>query len=494
METKTDPQGELRLMEQIKKIEEPEERVTKNDSEINPTNEEVNFGHDFNEVGLAQKLIDIYGQDIRFVKGLNAWIVWDGTVWQEDGTKIYIKRLVINMLNKLKEQAAEIEDKDTRKCNIKFLTSSGTAKKIYSIIDLAQAGQGIMIDTKELNRNHALLNCSNGTVNLRTGKIQKHSREDYITKKLDIAYDSNATCPEWEKFVSELMCGDEELVDFLQKAFGYALTGEVIEQCLFFFYGKGKNGKSTILNVLKNLMAGYAKQAPAGTFTKGSSKNSANFELAYLHDARVVISTEIAEGERFDENLIKSLTGGDPFTARSPYKGFFEFEPTLTLFFATNNKPKIFGQDEGIWRRPLLVKFNYSVPADKVDKNLCKKLNSEQEGILAWLVRGAINWYKNGLQPPQAVIEATQEYREDEDRLGGFMKDVCDVGEDYHVTSSDLYKAYVKWAEENGEHPMAQRTLTQRICYRGFEKDKISGNRSLIGLRIKMGMQLKQSA
>jgi putative DNA primase/helicase len=316
-----------------------------------------------------------------------------------------------------------------------------------------------------------LLNVENGTLNLRTGELEKHKKEDYITRLAQVTYDPKATAPTWDRFLNEIMQENAALVEFLRRGIGYAATGSTEEQCLFILYGTGANGKSTFLNTLKALLGDYSQQTPTDSLLVKRDGAIPN-DLARLKGARLVTAIEAEDGKRLAESLVKQLTGGDTITARFLRQEFFEFEPTFKIFLATNHRPVIKGTDNAIWRRIRLIPFDVTFPEDQQDRHLSKKLMEELPGILNWVIHGCLDWREMGLDIPDKVLEATQGYREDMDVLGGFIGECCETGVRFTSRAKELYKRYEQWCADNGERPASNKKFGQSLIERGFEKDR----------------------
>jgi putative DNA primase/helicase len=330
-----------------------------------------------------------------------------------------------------------------------------------------------------------LLNVENGTLDLRTGELRPHRRDDLITKIAAVDHDSRATCPTWLAFLDRVLGGSQELAAFLQRAIGYSLTGEATEQVLFLLYGTGANGKSTFLETARALLGEYAIQASFDTFL-AKQDVSREHALARLRGARFVSGSEAEAGARLNEVLVKTLTGGDAVTARFLYREFFEYEPRFKVFLAANHKPTIKGSDHAIWRRIRLVPFTVTIPEQERDPKLREKLRAELPGILNWALEGCLAWQREGLGEPPEVKDATAEYREDMDTLAPFITERCETFPDSRGGSTELYKAYATWSGANGEKPMSQTSFSLRLNERGFERKRSGGN----GNRVWFGIGL----
>ena len=263
---------------------------------------------------------------------------------------------------------------------------------------------------------------------------------------------------------------------------GYALSGDVSEQCLFILWGTGANGKSTFLNVLQYLFGDYACSTMIETFMKKSSEQSN--DLARLKGARLVTTSEVEQGKPLSESLIKTVTGEDELTARFLYGEYFSFKPTFKIFMATNHKPKIRGADNGIWRRIKMIPFTVTIPPEQRDKKLTEKLIAENSGILNWLIKGYAMWRKEGLSEPDAIRNANEEYRMDMDSVGTFINDCFDIDASlqWRLNNTMLYNTYIKWCNANNERVMSQKWLTMRMSEKGFKRMVSNSQRLWLGL------------
>jgi putative DNA primase/helicase len=249
-------------------------------------------------------------------------------------------------------------------------------------------------------------------------------------------------------------------MEFLQRAIGYSLTGLTTEDCLFLLYGTGRNGKSRLLDACHALLGPYAKTAQMSSFLH-QEKDTVRNDLADLHGVRFVSAIETAEGKRLSEGLIKQLTGGDRLKARFLFEEYFEFLPCFKMFLAVNHKPEIRGTDVAIWERIRLIPFTVYIPPEDRDKQLGEKLRQELPGILAWAVRGCLAWQKDGLQPPDAVLHATEAYRNEMDVIGRFLEACCVVAPgdtSVRTQATTLYNAFRDWCTQGGEKEMLTQT------------------------------------
>ena len=339
----------------------------------------------------------------------------------------------------------------------------------------------------QLDQHPFLLNCANGTVDLRTGQIRPHSRAELITHCVDTAYNPTATAPTWQKFLESTFAGDQDLIRFVQKAVGYSMTGSTQEQVLFFCHGVGSNGKSTLLETLLLLLGKLGIQAAPGLLMASRTERHPT-DQADLFGKRLVVSQETEDGRRMNESLVKQLTGGDTIRARRMREDFWEFQPTHKLWLSTNHKPVIKGTDHAIWRRIRLIPFSVKFTDDgangtaKKDCGLKDKLRAELPGILAWAIAGCLAWQREGMAAPAAVTRATDGYQAEMDMLAAWLEDCCVINRIADVKVSDLYSSYAAWCASNGEHPETQRKLGMRLTERGFCQQKLRNARRWIGI------------
>jgi putative DNA primase/helicase len=418
------------------------------------------------DLGNAKRLVHYFGDDLKYCFAFGSWYVWDGKRWGIDQTGEIERKAKATVMKIYKEAMAEDDDK--RIILMKHATKTESGQSLTNMIKWARSEEGIPVTPEQLDGDQWVLNCMNGTLDLKTGKLLPHQRDQFMTNILPVEYDPSAECPNWIKFLNRIMQdaqGNERpgLVEFLQRAVGYALTGSIKEQVIFFLYGSGKNGKSTFINTIKDLLGDYARQSSTETFMAKQNSGGATNDLARLKGARLVSAVESEEGKKLAESLIKQLTGGEPITARFLHKEFFEFTPTFKIFFVTNHKPQIRNSDLGIWRRIRLIPFNATIRVDEDDKSLPEKLRDEMPGILKWAVEGCLMWQKDGLVAPEEVMNATNEYRDEMDTMSHFVRDFCIVNPLAKASSADLYDAYKEWCDDNGEYTLTKNKFITKL-------------------------------
>jgi putative DNA primase/helicase len=420
------------------------------------------------DMGNAQRLVRDHGGDLRFCHPWQQWLIWDGRRWIQDQTGEVYRRVKMTIRG-IYGEAVNVLDDRQRFSTVEHAKRSEAQSRLKAAINSAESEPGIPVLPEQLDADLWTLNCLNGTLDLRTGALHPHRREDLITKIIPVAYDPEADCPNWEKFVAKILNEDPRLTEFLQRAIGYALTGETREHCLFFLYGTGRNGKSTLLECLYGLLGDYAQKAEFSTFLE-KKQDSVRNDLARLKGCRMLSASEASEDRRFAESLIKDITGGESITARHLYGEFFDFKPAFKLFLSANHKPSSRGTDEGIWSRIRLIPFTVYIPAQDRDAHLAEKLRMEWPGILAWAVRGCLEWQRIGLKQPEEVAEATQQYRDEMDPLAGFLASCCKLDANLHTSAKLLYEAYARWTRNNEEEPIIQKSFGIRLGEKGLRR------------------------
>lgn len=431
----------------------------------------------YTETGNAIRLIRDHGQNLHYVPEWGKWLFYNGVRWKAV-PDVRVEKIAKNVIDSMYSEATVLAPTDSREADklFKWALKSSSAAARRNMITLAKSEQNTSISINTLDCDLWKLNLLNGTLDLKSGTLTDHTRDDLITKLAKVEYDPEATCPRWDEFMHTIMQGDQELIDYLHCYMGYSMTGFVTEQSLAFLYGTGANGKSVFLNTMRYLMGDYAQSAPPELLLAKKFGGGHPTNIADLYGARLVTTTEIAQGRAFAEELVKSLTGGDGVKARFMYQNFFEFEPTHKLWIAANYKPIIKGTDKGIWRRMRLIPFEVSIPEDKQDKQLEFKLREEIPGIFNHLLKGCKAWQQAGLPAPPQVVQAVQEYRDDMDLLKEFLEDWCLIKAKARSSIGELYNAYLDWCETSGERrPLGKRALGRMLKERGFDQIK-SGN------------------
>jgi putative DNA primase/helicase len=341
-------------------------------------------------------------------------------------------------------------------------------RAIARCLESARSEPGIPVLPGVLDADPFLLNVLNGTLDLRTGQLRPHRREDLITKLAPVRYDEAATCPTWQRSLSRWMHGNEDLIGYLRRVTGYWLTGDVSEQVLWFFHGAGANGKSTFLGTVLAMLGDYGMQAVSDLLMTKHNETHPT-ERADLFGRRFVATIETEEGKRMAEALLKQLTGGDKVRARKMRQDFFEFDPRHKIVLAANHKPQVRGTDHAVWRRIKLVPFTVTIPDEEKDKQLPEKLKGELPGVLAWAVAGCLEWQRHGLGEPDEVRQATAAYQAEQDAVAQFVAECCIRQGEARVKVSALFEAYGRWS---GDKFMTQPAFNERLRAKGFESQR----------------------
>ncbi len=429
----------------------------------------------FSDDALALRFADAHGTELRYVAALNKWLRWDGARWCFDDTLA-----AFDLARKVCREAAA-------QCNKpKIASIIASAKTVAAVERLAKADRRHAATVDQWDADIWLLNTPIGVVDLRDGSIRDHNPGYYCTKITGV--DPDVSCPiaTWLTFLDRIMGGDAELIAFLQRLTGYALTGSTREHVLAFLFGTGANGKSTFLNAVTGSTGDYHHAAPIETFTASNSDRHPT-DLAGLRGARLVTSIETEEGRRWAESRIKALTGGDPIAARFMRQDFFEYVPQFKLLIAGNHKPALRSVDEAIRRRFHLIPFTVTIPPNERDRDLHDKLRDEWPGILAWMIEGCLEWQRLGLAPPAAVTDATAAYLEAQDAIAAWIDEQCERAATAWERSSLLFGSWKAWAERSGEPPGDAKRFRDRLELRGIfhKREPGTGRAGYCGLKLR---------
>lgn len=440
---------------------------------------------DLSDDGNAARFVAKHGKDSRYCSRAAGWFVWTGMRWEPDTTGD-VERRAKATAQAIYAEAADAKSPEERDAILRHASASRSVRSMLAMLRMAQCE--LPIDDAAFDADPWLLNCPNGTVDLRTGRLGPHRREDLLTRVCPVDYDPDARAPAWKAFLARVFAadpndpndaGDADLIGFVRRLFGYCLTGVTTEQILPVFWGGGSNGKTTVLNVIRDVMGlDYWTKAPRGMLmVRRNEEHSA--ELLTLKGTRLAVATETSQDAKLNEELIKELTGEDMIQARAMYQNFSRpFSPTCKLIMCTNHLPQIPEGGDGTWRRLRPVPFRtrfwdpYDPSSPTGPEHLRKnpavvgKLQKELPGILADLVRGCLEWQREGLQLPDAVREAAETYRTDEDWVGLFLAECCDVeaaavkdGVQADTPFRDVYARYVRWVERDGGRAKSNRKL-----------------------------------
>ncbi|MEV0444047.1 phage/plasmid primase, P4 family [Streptomyces spectabilis] len=457
----------------------PEPGVSTTDATLQTMSDSAREAFDATDVGIAVRLRDYMartGGGVRYAGGLG-FLVWDGTVWAPGNDEVRTALL------KMGAELIASGDDGARRLALKALTN----RSIEDVIKVLPSVPGVPARAADFDADAHLLSVANGTIDLRTGELRPHTPADMITRRLDVAYRPEAEAPRWERFLEEVFPAHPEMPSFMRRLVGYGITGSTSEQCFVFMHGQGANGKSALLDALLHVFRGVTKSTEFSTFEQRTAVGQASPELAALRGARLVTASETEKYSRLAEALVKQLTGGDPVTCRALYGNPFTYIPSFLLMVAGNYKPAILSQDLGVWRRVKLVPFEATFRGAKADTSLPMTLRAEAEGVLVWAVRGAREWYEHGLQEPESVATATQDYRESEDRLAEFIAARLVQEDSARVAPMAVRRAYAEWAEDAGlsrKEVLSGWALGVELESRGFTKEKRGGRWGFGGIRL----------
>jgi putative DNA primase/helicase len=436
--------------------------------------------HQHTDLGNAERFVERHGRDLRCAHPWSRrWLHFADGIWTPDDSG-EVERRAKDVAREMLLAALDADDHQATSWALKSQSKRG----IDATIALAASELGVPILPDDLDADDMRLVVRNGTLDLESGKLREHRREDLATKMSPVSYDANASAPLWRSFVDWAMGGDPELVAFLQRWCGYVLTGRVSEQKFVIHHGEGDNGKSTFVTARQRIMGAHAVQC-APTLLVASRSEQHPTEKAALKGARLAVCSETNEGQSFAEQTIKLLTGGDLVTARRMREDFWTFRPTHKFELLTNHRPRVRGQDHAFWRRVLLVPWEQTVTPQQKDPRLPEKLAAEAPGILRWCVEGCLAWRRDGLAVPAAVVDATNQYRDDENALARFVNEFCDRGPGLDEKASHLLSRYLEWAVEMGEHPLTQRELGIRMRRMRYETEHKRDGWYWLGIRLR---------
>ena len=459
-----------------------------NDFSVNIGNFEPKRNYSLDDTGNAERMSDMFHEVIRYNYTDKKWMLYDKIKWIYDNSGI-IYHLIdksVEAMQAEKEWYIQQDKENNDENQTRFKTWEKHYKKSRSNNSKKALEKEVQhyvpVTPNQLDRHKMLLNTPTGVIDLNDFSVRKATPKDYFTKSVNANFDKTAKCPLWDKFLERIFDGDKDLIRYVQKVIGYSLTGSTAEQCAFFLYGTGRNGKSTFLDVIRELFGDYARNIQPETIMI-KNNNGINSDIARLKGARLVTTVEPNEGLRLNEGLLKQLTGGDIITARKLYAEEFEFKAEFKLFMATNHKPIIRGTDLGIWRRVHMIPFTVVIPENEVDRQLTEKLMQELDGIFLWALRGVAMYHKEGLKMPTAVQQAVDEYKKEMDVVSKFLDECTEKAFAKSVKASDLYKIYLQWCDLNTEYKMSNTKFGKEIIQR-YEKIRKTDGWYYVGIEL----------
>jgi len=438
---------------------------------------------DLSDDSLALQFTEEFRDKARYTPELNAWNVWDNTRWRRDTTnkaanhcRLMLRRIALQCFKSAYRRLynpTEVPNETSQSRATRRNNAKSQAIKSVKIIKSQRTRDAVLrmaVDDPRItcapdlwDGGHAkmLFNTPNGTVDLRTGAVREPQQSDYITKMARVS-PSDMPTPHWDQFLSEATKNNQELISYLQRVFGYCLTGETIEQTMFFCHGPTNSGKSVVTNIITHIMDEYWLNTSEGTFSSKSIDRHTQ-DIARLVNARFVTAQETDEGSRWNEARLKRLTGQDRITARLMRQNDFEYTPQMKIFIIGNHKPSLSSLDDAIRRRFQLIQFTERVPPERINKRLGDMLETEAPGILMWMIKGCLDWQERGLNPPKIVQEYTDRYLYEEDNIASWMEECCILGETEWIQVGDLFADWRRWAIQSDLSPGSKNTFSEYL-------------------------------
>jgi len=421
-----------------------------------------------------------HGDFVRFVPERDKWLCWDGKRWRQDH-EAHVVELAKQTAASLYQLAAMLPEAE-RKAFGRHAERSHNVEKLRAMLIAASSDKKVIIHEEGLDADPFLLNCKNGTVHLKSGELRAHDKRNLITKLVETNYDPQSECPGWKSFLSKIFKGNVGLVRFVHLASGYAATGATSEQVWFLLTGSGANGKSTFVNILNESLGDYSAVVGFDTFIASNGGKGIRNDLAALKGVRFASAIESTKGQRFDDAVLKQVTGEDSITCRFLHKEFFTYKPSLKLFLTTNSRPRVTDSSIAFWRRVRLIPFDYRIEeGERIQDFANLLLDLERQGILRWVVQGAKLWAKEKLQAPDEVLAATTEYQEAEDIVYQWRSErTCAGG---RCNAGDAYRDFKNYCEGQGfKRAMLRNSFTLELRRLGNPLD--AGKRHYEGFEL----------
>lgn len=437
------------------------------------------------DTGNARRFIERYGDIVRYNVDNESWMYWNGEYWQTD---VYhnIKNFAEVVVEEMRYKLKSVDDENVRKAIIKNIKRTLQSNGKSAMLKESQHIEGVPATNNDFDKDPLLFNTASGVVDLRSGDIKPHDKalmlSEYTPYEVDLANEPK----KWLAFLEDIFEGDKATISYMQRVLGYAMTGLTQEQCMFFLFGDGSNGKSLLLDVVNEALGSYGKTSNADILLEKYNKSSGNLgDVARLKSTRFVMTDEAKHNDKLNESAIKTYTSGiGNIVARYLYGNEFEFTPIMKIFMSSNYKPRITGTDHGIWRRIKVIPFNKVIPDEKQDKQLKTKLLKEMPQILGWMVKGCILWQRDGLKEPESLKEAHKDYRSEMDIVQRWLNEVCVEIEGDSTSSAELFENFSNYVKANKEYQLSH-TMFGRNMSRKYRKIRVSGKMHYKGIVIK---------
>ena len=414
-------------------------------------------GYEWADMGMAELFGEIYRREARFCTEHKSWYVYSDGAWRRDVGGLRVAEKAKDFVRLMLLYCGEIENDDIRKKYTEFVNRMGDQRVRSRLIKDAEST--MLINASEFDANPYLINCLNGTYNLKDYSFYPPRPDDFLSMQTAFKHTPrrDVRCERWEQFIDEVCEGDTDKADFLQRALGYSIIGRSNEACMFILHGRTtRNGKSTLLGAIERMMGDYSTTAPVGLICKNrndsDSAEAASPLLASLKGKRFVTLSESNDYGKLDEEKIKLYTGGEQITARALYEKPVSFLPQFTMWLSCNDLPAVRDRSLFASERIRIVEFNRHFSQQEQDKNLSEVFNDDhnRSGIFMWLIRGYIEYTRRGLVMAEHLLKPIRQYEKDNDLVGMFLECCCDKGESLCIKSSDLYKKYKSWCMREG--------------------------------------------
>ena len=462
---------------------------SKNDNQSN---------YESTDMGNMNRFVDQYKDTLKSTGTQSSWFVWDGMRWKYCSNNTQATQKAFEVVKSIKTEALETSDIFKKQELLKWSKQSQSNNKILSMINMASKHEDIVVSMSDFDKDINLINCVNGVVDLRTKTLLDNPKHRLLSKLANVSYNPKAKAPVFNKFMNQIFDNDRELIQWVQRAIGYSLTGSVSEQKLFYAYGTGSNGKSTLFEIILDILADYSKTTDFETFVIKQRTGVRELEaIGELKGIRFVLASETENRGSFNEAIVKKLTGGDTLRGTKLMKSAFEFKPEFKLWFSANDLLPSNDGSYGFWRRIKVVPFNQQYSGSNVDSTLKDQLLKELDGIFKWCVDGAYHWYKErdrtrgetGLGPCKAIDEATERYKSQNDIFGEFIKECIEINTGSKVGARELYDNYKLWFNDNSSddytNPMSEMIFSKRMEERSYTKTRVKNNKVYVDIKLK---------